>query len=168
MQPFLGEIKLLPWDWAPKQWALCNGALLSISQNSALFSLLGTQYGGDGRVTFGLPDLRSRAAAHVGNGYVQGQQAGIENVLLTSSTMPQHSHFFQGVTDTADKKAPDGHLIASDTSPGTDFLAPPNPLVALAPQSTSMTGNGLPHENRQPFLVLNYCIALQGIFPSRN
>ena len=168
MQPFLGEIKLLPWDWAPRQWALCNGALLPISQNAALFSLLGTQYGGDGRVTFALPDLRGRVAAHLGNGYIQGEQAGTESVTLTAATMPTHAHFFQGVTDTADKRTATGHLIGTDTSPGTDFLAPPGQLVALNPQSTSMTGNNLPHENRQPYLVLNYCIALQGVFPSRN
>jgi microcystin-dependent protein len=142
--------------------------LLSISQNQALFALLGTQYGGDGRTTFALPDLRSRVAVHVGTGFVQGQQTGAESVTLTASTMPSHSHGFRAVTDTADKKVPTGHLMGTDTSQGTDFLAPPGALVALNSQSTSMTGNNLPHENRQPYLALNYCIALNGIFPTRN
>jgi len=172
MDPFVGEIKILPWDWAPKGWALCNGALLSISQNQALFSLLGTQYGGDGRSTFGLPDLRGRTAVHFGsfNGtiYPQGTQAGTETVTLINSTMPNHSHAFQGVTDTADKKLPAGFLIGADTSPAADFLAPAGNLVALNPNAVAPAGSGQPHSNLQPYLVINYVIALQGIYPSRN
>lgn len=173
MDPYVGEIKILPWDWAPKSWALCNGAVLSIQQNQALFSLLGTLYGGNGVTTFALPDLRSRTAAHTGtfNGvnYPQGAVTGTETVTITNATMPQHTHAFQGVTDTANRKLPGGFLIGTDTSAGTDFLSPASAnTVTLNPNAVGMTGGSQPHNNMQPYLVLNYVIALQGIFPSRN
>jgi microcystin-dependent protein len=169
LDPYLGEIRLFPWDWPPTGWALCNGALMSIAQNSALFALLGTFYGGDGRQTFALPDLRGRTPIHYGNVYPQGAQDGTENVTLTLSMMPQHTHLLKATSSTADALTPVGHVFAQvhANGPAPHYVAP-SAYVPLNPASVQPAGSSQPHQNMQPYLVLNYCIATTGIFPSRN
>ena len=166
--PFVGEIRLFGFNFAPRGFALCNGQLLSVNQNQALFSLLGTQYGGNGVQTFGLPNLQSRTPIHFGTTLPQGGTAGAETVTLTVPQMPAHKHALVGTSATADKRPAVGHSFAYDTSPAVEFYAAPANLVALDPRSLTNTGGNQPHPNMQPYLVLSYCIALQGIFPSRN
>ncbi|MEX0781291.1 MAG: tail fiber protein [Dehalococcoidia bacterium] len=164
--PFLGEIKLISFDFAPKGWALCNGQLLPINQNQALFSLLGTTYGGDGAVNFGLPDLRDRVPIHVGNGHTQGERAGQLASTLTLSQMPAHTHFVNASSAVGNTPIPANNVVLA--SPLNLSYRPPDALAAMDPATVSNVGGSQPHENRQPFLTLNFCIALQGIFPSRN
>ncbi len=166
--PFVGEIKLYGFNFPPRGFAACNGQLLSIAQNTALFSLLGTTYGGDGVTTFALPNLQGRSPVHFGSQLPQGAVAGAEEVTLTTGTLGPHTHGLTAINADADKRPPTNFRFGNDKSATTDFFAAPGALVALAPQSIGNTGNGLPHENMQPFLVMNYCIALNGIFPSRN
>ncbi|HXD45249.1 MAG TPA: tail fiber protein [Pseudolabrys sp.] len=167
MDQYLGEIRMFTWNWPPKGWALCNGAILPIAQNAALFSLLGTTYGGNGTTTFALPDLQGRVPIHRSSQYPEGARAGEEQVTLTQSTLPQHIHMLQATTTAGDKKVPKFAIAASSVA--TDFYySPPSPLVQLNPASIGMVGGSQPHPNMQPFLVLNYCIAMTGIFPSRN
>ena len=165
--PFLGEIRLFPWNFAPFGWALCDGTLLGIAQNTALFSLLGTMYGGNGQTTFALPDLRGRTPIHVSNNFSQGELDGQEQVTLTIATMPAHQHTFFGTSAAANSKAPAGHTLTKDSVAGDNFYAPDTTPFAISPQSIGGMGGNQPHDNMQPFLVLNYCIALRGIFPSR-
>lgn len=167
MEPFLGEIKLFPWSWAPKGWHICDGALLPIQQNSALFALLGVQYGGDGRVTFALPDLRGRAPLHFGTTYQQGAQDGVETVTLNQSQLPLHNHALLGTTQPGEKLVPGGALAQANPT-SSFYYAPDAPVQPLNPTSVQPSGAGGPHWNMQPFLVLNFCIALKGVFPSRN
>jgi microcystin-dependent protein len=167
--PFLGEVRSFGFGFAPKNWALCNGQLLSIQQNAALFSLLGTMYGGNGVNNFALPNLQSRVPMHrSGDGtYVQGVVAGTEQVTITQGTMPGHIHFLVGNTTTATTRVPTGTLATSAVA--TNFYySPATNLSTLNPSSIGMTGGGVGHSNLQPYLVINYCIALSGIFPSRN
>lgn len=168
MDPFLGEIRLFPWDWAPTGWRLCDGSILPISQYTALFALLGTQYGGDGRTNFALPDLRGRAPIHFGSSYSQGETDGSETVSLTLSTMPAHNHALQGTSTIGDKPSPINNSLAQLASTAHPHYSAPAPAVALNPASVQPAGSGQPHENMQPFLVLNFCIATNGIFPSRS
>ncbi len=170
MDPFLGEIRLFPWEWPPKGWLLCAGQLLSIQQNSALFALLGTTYGGNGTTNFALPDLRGRVPIDRSSEEPQGLRDGTETVTLTIGTMPAHNHALIGTSAVATLKGPSGNALANDTSPATDFYAAAagNPLTTLSPTSIAVGGGSQPHDNMQPFLVLNYCIANSGIFPSRN
>jgi len=167
MDPFIGEVKLLPWNWAPKGWALCNGALLPIAQNSALFSLLGTQYGGNGTTTFALPDLRGRAPVSFGGGFAQGESTGTEKVTLTQTTMPGHNHNFAATSALATSNSGNGLIFANDPSDPIHFLGSGTPFP-IDPSSIGIAGSGQPHQNMQPFLVMSYCIALFGVFPSRN
>lgn len=162
-EPFLSEIRLMSFVFAPRGWALCNGQLLPINQNQALFSLLGTTYGGDGRVTFALPDLRGRVPAHVGDGLTLGQRGGQEAVTLTTANLPTHTHFVTagGAADTAD---PAGARFAATAA----FHYNTSPQVAMAPGAVGTTGGSQAHLNMAPSLVLSYAIALQGIFPSPN
>jgi len=162
--PFLGEIKIMSFNFAPKGWAMCNGQLLPINQNQALFSLLGTTYGGDGRTNFALPNLRGRLPIHVGGGFVQGEAAGEEAHTLTVSELPQHSHQASASALSPVQSSPAGAL--STNSGRNAYAAAPN--AAMAPQAVSSVGGSQPHDNLSPFLVLNCCIALQGIFPNRN
>lgn len=164
--PFVGEIRLFPWNWPPRYWALCNGALLPIAQNQALFALLGTIYGGNGVQNFALPDLRGRAAIHRSSTYVQGEMDGSETVTLTLPTMPMHNHSFVGTSTTGDQLLPQG-VIGTDNSPGVDYLAPDTTPFALAPTVITPAGSSFPHNNMMPYLTLNFCIALQGVFPPR-
>ena len=163
--PFMSEVKICAFNFAPQGWAFCNGQFLPINQNQALFSLLGTMYGGNGQTTFALPDLRGRASIHIGAGFIQGQAGGQEFHTLTQSEMPTHIHFMSAVTEVGNTAAPSGNWLArSATEPYRAFSNP----TTLEPGSITNYGGSQPHENRQPFLVLNFIIALQGMFPSRN
>lgn len=180
-EPFLGEIRLLAFNFAPRGWADCNGQLLPIAQNTALFSLLGTIYGGDGRTTFALPDLRGRAAIHTGTGpglspRTQGSRSGQEVVTLGVSNLPAHNHL---ATSTANVVAVAGNtndavgnFWADDAgvSSATYHTGPANATMNAGAVQTTIgnSGGGAPHDNMQPFLTLRYCIAITGLFPSRN
>jgi microcystin-dependent protein len=164
-QPFMGEIKIISWNFAPQNWAFCNGQLLPINQNQALFSLLGTTYGGNGQTTFALPDFRGRIPVHVGNGHLQGEAAGESSHTLIMSEMPTHPHGLQGTNNSGTAIIPTGNVLG--TTPNQIYTQPAS-LTTLEPSSVSNFGGSQPHENRQPYLVLNFIIALLGIFPSRN
>jgi microcystin-dependent protein len=163
--PFLGEIKIISWNFAPKSWAFCNGQLLPINQNQPLFSLFGTTYGGDGRVNFALPDFRGRIPIHVGNGHTQGEAAGQESHTITMSEMTQHFHVMNGTTTIGSLNTGTANVLGVSQVP---VYNPPANLIAINPLSVTNTGGSQPHENRQPYLALNFVVALQGIFPSRN
>ena len=176
--PFLSEIRLMSFNFAPKGWALANGQLLPINQNQALFSLLGTTYGGDGRVNFALPDLRSRVPIHMGSGFTLGQKGGEENHTLIMSEMPAHIHIMKGdgtTAATSNTNTPAAGNLLGQTigvpNQGSNFAAniysTNAPNTNLAPQTVSNTGGSQPHSNQQPYLVISFCIALQGIFPSQ-
>jgi len=164
-QPFVGEVKLISWNFPPKGWAFCNGALLAINQNQALFSLIGTTYGGNGSTNFALPDLRGRTAIHQGQGFTRGQAAGQEFHTLTSSEMPAHNHFVNASSTQGNQNTVLGNLLAREV--GVPYGGFTN-LTTLNLTSITTTGGSQPHENRQPFLVVNFVIALVGIFPSQN
>ncbi|WP_028103670.1 phage tail protein [Pseudoduganella violaceinigra] len=165
--PYLGEIKLVSFNFPPKGWALCNGQLLPINQNQALFSLMGTSYGGDGRVTFALPDLRGRTPVHIGDGITQGQAGGEFAHTLNVAEMPGHTHRLLASTALASSGDPNGALLARKGRLSADaFNGTPN--TSLVANQVSSTGGSQPHENMQPYLTLNFVIALQGIFPSQN
>ena len=160
--PFLGEIKIISWNFAPRGWAFCNGQLLAINQNQALFSLFGTSYGGNGQTNFALPDLRGRAPIHVGGNFsVQGQKGGEPTHTLTQSEMPMHVHLAQASSKNADQ--PLGGVLGAANNVYQKFSSP----VALQASTISNVGGSQAHENRMPLLVLNFIVALQGIFPSR-
>lgn len=163
-EPFLAEIKIVGFNFPPKGWAFCNGQLLPINQNQALFSLMGTMYGGNGQTNFALPDLRGRVPLHVGAGFTQGQAGGQEFHTVTQSEMPAHNHFVNAVNGTATTEGPAGNFLA--TNPASLYNTTPD--TTLSPPTVSNVGGSQPHENRQPFIVLNFIVALQGIFPSRN
>ena len=163
-EPFLGEIKIISWNFPPKGWAFCNGQLLPINQNQALFSILGTTYGGDGRVNFALPNLQGTLPTHVGNGLTLGERGGEAAHTLNISELPQHTHVPAASAAAATAATPIGNYWAS--SGQTIFAA--NSNAAMAPQAVSNAGGSQPHENMSPYLVLNFVIALQGIFPSQN
>lgn len=166
--PYLGEIRPTSFAFAPKGWALCNGQLLPINQNQALFSLLGTTYGGDGRVNFALPDLRGRAPMHVSPAHVLGERGGEEVHTLTVAEMPRHDHDFNASGSAASNPSPMGCTPATATTGSPRIYAAAGAMTPLSPQAISPAGGSQPHENRQPSLALNFIIALQGIFPSRS
>lgn len=178
--PYMGELRIMSFNFAPKYWAQCNGQLLSIQQNQALFSLLGTTYGGNGTTTFALPDLRTLVPAHLSSSYPQGAVVGEYSHTLIQTEMPQHLHFLKAdATHAGDTNVA---TAATGNSFGQTYGKPSSgapisfnmysttlsPAAPMAPQALGIAGGSQPHENRQPFLVLNICIALQGIFPSRN
>ncbi len=163
-EPFLSELRLMSFVFAPKGWALCNGQLLPINQNQALFSLLGTTFGGDGRVNFALPDLRGRTPIHVGSGHTLGEKAGEQAHTLTIAEIPAHAHVENASTNNSNTPVPSSNLLAS----AGNLYAPPSGLTTLHPSTVANVGGSQPHLNMQPFLTLSYCIALQGIFPSPN
>ncbi|MCM3905167.1 MAG: tail fiber protein [Pyrinomonadaceae bacterium] len=162
--PFLAEIKIVSFNFAPKGWALCNGQLLPINQNQALFSLLGTMYGGNGQTNFALPNLRGQVPIHVGQGHLQGEQAGSTSVTLNQSTMPLHIHFAQASPSVGTTPLAVGSVLAS----AANVYRTPDSPTTLSPPTVSNVGGSQPHNNMMPYLVLNFIIALQGIFPSRN
>jgi microcystin-dependent protein len=165
-EPFLAEIRIFSFNFPPKGWALCNGQLLPINQNQALFSLLGTMYGGDGRVNFALPNLKGRTPIDVGNGHIQGEVAGAEAVTITQQTMPQHVHFAQASNSAADATIPDNTKLFAQGQ--FEIYRAPSSLGAMQAAMITSVGGSQPHTNMMPYLVLNFCIALQGIFPSQN
>jgi len=160
---YLGEIRLLSFSFAPKYWAFCNGQLLSITENLALFSLLGTTYGGDGRTTFQLPDLRGRIPMHAGGGHLLGEIAGTESVTLTLEQLPKHNHL-ANVEDVNATVGPAGNFLAASNA----LYEPPPTNMTLAPNTITNAGEYGPHENRQPYAALSFAICLAGIFPSKN
>jgi microcystin-dependent protein len=163
-EPFLSEIRIMSFVFAPKGWALCNGQLLPINQNQALFSLLGTTYGGDGRVNFALPDLQGRTPIHMGDGHTLGERAGEQAHTLSIAELPTHTHVLSATSTDASQPIPSGALLSR--------LAPANPYIgaqslgAMNAGSVTSVGGSQAHLNMQPFLTLSFCIALQGIFPS--
>lgn len=170
-EPYLGEIRIFPWDWPPKGWAPCDGRLLAIQTNQALFSLLGVQYGGNGTTTFALPDLRGRVAMHVASGLPQGAVGGLETVALTVNNLPQHSHPVMASTGNGDTPQFSNSCMAKAAVGGdaSSFYGPSSAgLQPLALGSVNSAGGNQAHENCQPSLVLAPCIALIGIYPSRN
>jgi microcystin-dependent protein len=171
LDQYVGEIRLLSFNFAPKGWAFCNGALLAINQNQALFSLLGTYYGGNGIQNFALPDLRSRAPIHMSSANPIGQIGGAEQVALIATQIPGHIHMVQAVNSLGKSQKSINNLLAqsaSATGTGAGYAAGTSNLTALNPASIQPAGSGQPHSNIQPYLAMNYCIALTGIFPSRN
>ena len=167
-EPFLSEIRIFSFNYAPKGWALCNGQLLPINQNQALFSLLGTTYGGDGRVNFALPDFRGRVPIHQGGGLLIGQSAGEEFHTLIQSELPAHNHFLQASTKDASVTAPTNNILARSVNANLFAANLSGGTVAMQAGTVTNVGGSQAHENRQPFLTLNFSIALQGVFPSRN
>lgn len=169
-EPFLAEVRIVGFNFAPRGWAFCDGQILPINQNQSLYSLLGTTYGGDGRTSFALPDIRGRAPMHVGrsNGggdHRLGQKSGEETHTLAGNEMPQHDHVLQATNTQANSDQPTGHVFAR--AAGTvygEFGA----QQALASGTVANVGGGQAHDNMQPYLAINFCIALQGLFPSRN
>ena len=164
-EQFLGEIRAFSFSFPPKGWALCNGQALPINQYTALFSILGTTYGGNGTTNFSLPNLQGRIPYHASNGYVQGQVGGEENHTLLATEMPLHNHQVNASSDAGpDQGSPFNTLWVGQASNTYASAA----TGVMNPTAIALAGGGLPHENRPPYLVLNYCIALTGIFPSRN
>lgn len=165
--PFLGEIKLVPYNFAPRGWAFCQGQTLPISQNDALFALLGTIYGGDGQSTFQLPDLRGRTPIHMSQSLPIGLPTGSESVTVVSSQLPPHTHSLHASANDGTLNDPTGHFIAKAAKTlGNIYIEAAN--ATMNPASVGLTGGNQPHDNRQPFLCMNYCIALEGVFPSQN
>jgi microcystin-dependent protein len=162
--PFLGELKLISWNFAPQGWAFANGQFLPINQNQALFSLFGTMYGGNGQTTFAIPDLRGRTPIHMGAGFTLGQAGGQEAHTLTISEMPAHNHFVSANSGNADTAIAIGNFLAATAS----LYNAPNALTTLLPATVSNVGGSQSHENRQPYLVINVIVALVGAFPSQN
>lgn len=164
-EPFLSEIRIMSFGFAPRSWAQCNGQLLPINQNQALFSLLGTTFGGDGRVNFALPNLQGRTPIHVGQGHTLGEQGGEQAHTLSIAEIPTHTHVANATNTAGTAIIPAGNLLAG--SPNQLYIQPQN-LVALNAGTLANVGGSQAHLNMQPFLTLNFCIALQGIFPSPN
>jgi microcystin-dependent protein len=163
-EPFLSEIRIMSFVFAPKGWALCNGQLLAINQNQALFSLLGTTYGGNGQTTYALPDLRGRTPIHVGSGHTLGERAGEQAHTVSTAELSTHAHALQGSGNPGNSQVAANNVLG--VVPGRIYTNAAN-LTAMSPTSTTSIGGGQAHLNMQPFLTLSFCIALQGIFPSR-
>ena len=170
--PFLAEIRIFPFNFPPTGWAFCNGQLMPISQNTALFALLGTTYGGDGKSTFALPDLQGSAPMQPGQGQGLslrdlGEMSGVESITLLVSEIPFHTHTLNGSIDDADLRIPSPARGLAKSAGGNIYSTANSPQATMAFQGLPPAGGGLPHNNMQPYLALNFCIALQGIFPQR-
>jgi microcystin-dependent protein len=170
--PFVAEVRIFPFTFAPTGWAFCNGQIMAISQNTALFALLGTVYGGDGKTTFALPDLQGRAPMHPGQGpglsqRDLGESGGAEAVTLLDSETPQHTHALRGSSDDGELRIPSPSRVVGRSGGGFAYQTATTGLAPLAPQALAPAGGGAPHNNMQPYLTLNFCIALQGVFPPR-
>jgi microcystin-dependent protein len=162
--PYLGEVRMFGGNFAPVGWELCNGQLLSIAENDALYALLGTTYGGDGQTTFGVPDLRGRVPVHVSTAFVLGQKGGAETVALVSNQLPNHSHSFVSSGGPPNTASPANAVPAA---PGTEIYSEEAPLIPYNPQKVLLAGGSLPHDNLQPYTCVSFIIATQGIFPSQ-
>jgi microcystin-dependent protein len=173
MDPFVAEIRIFPFNFAPKGWAFCDGQLLPLSQNTALFSLLGTTYGGDGKSTFALPDMQGNAPMHPGQGpglslHDLGETGGSETVTLLESEIPAHAHNLMASGTSSSKPNPSGNALARVQSGATPYVPPAGaPLTPFSDQALAPAGGDQPHNNMQPYLTLSFCIALQGVFPPR-
>jgi microcystin-dependent protein len=170
--PYLAEIRTFAFNFAPAGWAFCNGQLLSISNNAAVFALIGTTYGGDGQTTFALPNLQSRVPIHQGQGsglssYIISQSGGVENVTLTVNQIPAHNHLVNAAGDLASHGSPNMKILGASDIP-LYVVTPPTSPVTMSSTMISIAGGGQAHPNVQPYLTINFCIALEGIFPSRN
>jgi len=163
-EPFLAEVRMVGFNFAPRGWAFCDGQILPINQNQSLYSLLGTTYGGDGRTSFALPDLRGRVPLHVGNGHSEGNKGGEETHTLDVAEMPSHDHIAQASSAQADTNIPINNILAQ----ALNVYADATTTTTLRTGSVTHTGGGHAHNNMQPSLAVNFCIALQGLFPSRN
>lgn len=165
-EPFLSEIRIMSFVFAPKGWALCNGQLLPINQNQGLFSLLGTTFGGDGRVNFALPDLRGRTPIHVGSGHTLGERAGEQAHTLSIAELPQHTHVANATTSVSTTNNPGTGVMLAQSTASELYASGASNLQAMSPAAVTNVGGSQAHLNMQPFLTLSFCIALQGIFPS--
>lgn len=168
-EPFLAEVRIVGFNFAPRGWAFCDGQILPINQNQSLYSLLGTTYGGDGRTTFALPDMRGRTPIHVGRAdggqsFREGQKTGEETHTLSANEMPQHDHITFGSSNNGSSRDPSGQVLGQ----ALNLYAAPSNLTAIHSGSITNVGGSQAHNNMQPSLVLNFCIAMQGLFPSRN
>lgn len=163
-EPFLSEIRIMSFTFAPKGWAMCNGQLLPINQNQALFALLGTTYGGNGQTNFALPDLRGRVPIHVGASHTLGESGGEQAHTVSTAELPQHTHVMNGSSTNADVVSPTDNVVAQSSQ----LYGPAAQLTPLDPSSNGSTGGSQAHQNMQPYETLTFCIALQGIFPSPN
>jgi microcystin-dependent protein len=164
--PYIGEIRMFAGSFAPAGWALCDGQTMPISENEALFTLIGTTYGGDGQETFNLPNLQSRVPMHMGNGVVLADAAGVESVTLTVTQTPSHSHPLLGSTALGSSTTPQNLVLAQDNVAGADLYIEDTPTANMAATAIVPVGGSQPHENMQPFLVINFIISLFGRFPS--
>jgi microcystin-dependent protein len=173
MDPFVAEVRIFPFNFAPKGWAFCDGQLLPLSQNTALFSLLGTTYGGDGKSNFALPNMQGNAPMHPGQGpglslHDLGEMGGSETVTLLESEIPSHTHALKASTTNSSKPSPANNSLAKVQSGGTPYVAAAGaPPVSFAANALAPAGGDQPHNNMQPYLTLNFCIAMQGVFPPR-
>jgi microcystin-dependent protein len=172
MDPFVAEIRIFPFNFAPKGWAFCDGQLLPLSQNTALFSLLGTTYGGDGKSNFALPDVQGNAPMHPGQGpglslHDLGETGGSETVSLLESEIPSHTHALRAVADPGDISLPQAGAVLAVTTGATGYVVPTPALTPMNPSSLAPAGGDQPHNNMMPYLTLNFCIALQGVYPPR-
>ena len=171
-EPFLAEVRIVGFNFAPRGWAFCDGQILPINQNQSLYSLLGTTYGGDGRTSFALPDLRGRTPIHVGRSdggqeHREGQKSGEETHTLSANEMPDHKHVLQATSNGGTTPVVGSTVLLARTAPSELYTAPVD-LTAARSGTIANVGGGQAHDNMQPYLALNYCIALQGLFPSRN
>ena len=167
-EPFLGEIRMFAGTFAPRGWALCDGQLMAISQNDALFSLVGTYYGGDGRTTFALPDLRGRFPLHQGNTHSLGQKSGNETVILNANHLPSHSHSLRYNDDRADVTSPAGNSLAASAAGDRQYAGQSSPVANMHTNAVAPSGGTQAHNNMPPFLCIHFIIALMGVYPSRS
>ncbi len=167
-EPYLAEIRMTGFQFAPKGWALCNGQILPINQNQALFAILGTTYGGNGQTTFALPDLRGRVPVHMDGGFNLGQQGGEASHTLTANEMPSHTHSLGISTAVSHQADPSGRVLGNVEAGALNYYATLDGSATLSPATVRNSGGSQPHENMQPYLTINFIIALQGIFPSQS
>ena len=165
--PYLGEIRMFAGSFAPLGWAFCNGQSILIEDNDPLYTLIGTTYGGDGVTTFNLPNLQSRVPMHIGNGVVLAEMAGVEQVTLTVNQTPSHSHPLLGSTALGSSTTPQNAVLAQDNIAGADLYIEDTPVANMAATAITPVGGSQPHDNMQPYLVINYIISLEGRFPSQ-